>query len=161
VHDSIQPDVSIDSTVLRLTVLPDDRLAELVADSEYDGYRFVRRLVAEWENGANRFERPGEVLLGAVRGCQIVGVCGLNVDPYAAMPEIGRVRHLYVLAAHRRTGIGSKLVATVVKKARATFTRLRLRTGTPEAARFYEGLGFRRAAGEADCTHVLEMQPKA
>ena len=33
---------------------------------------------------------------------RLVGVCGLNVDPYLDDPSVGRVRHLYVLVAARR-----------------------------------------------------------
>ena len=41
----------------------------------------------------------------------------------------------------------------------ATVTdRLRLRTDNPEAARFYERLGFRPCPGQAECTHVLEVR---
>jgi hypothetical protein len=35
------------------------------------------------------------------------------------------------------------------------FDSLRLRTENPEAARFYEALGFQPCAGTADCTHIL------
>ncbi len=40
-------------------------LAALLADDERAETRFVRRLVDEWASGANRFDRPGEVLFGA------------------------------------------------------------------------------------------------
>ena len=89
----------------RLRDLPADRVGELLAESERAGSRFVRRLVDEWANGANRFDRPGESLFAAWVGGRLVGVCGLNVDPYARDERIGRVRHLYVLSAFRRLGV--------------------------------------------------------
>jgi GNAT superfamily N-acetyltransferase len=144
-------------SIKRLDELPPDGLAELAAESERSGFRFVRRLLDEWAAGVNRFDRPGEALFAAVVDRRVVGVCGLNVDPYGAGPRVGRVRRLYVLAAHRRGGVGRRLVAAVVAAARGRFDRLRLRTENPEAARFYERLGFRPCPGRDDCTHILNL----
>ncbi|HKC09802.1 MAG TPA: GNAT family N-acetyltransferase [Methylomirabilota bacterium] len=141
----------------RLDGLPADRLAPLIAESEAAGLRFVRRLAEEWESGVNRFDRAGEALLGARRGRRLVGVCGLNVDPYAGEARVGRVRHLYVLTAYRRHGVGRQLLDAVIAAAHGPFATLRLSTVNPEAARLYEALGFRRHAGDARCTHVLEL----
>jgi GNAT superfamily N-acetyltransferase len=133
-----------------------DRLGALLAESEQAGSRLVRRLVEEWASGANRFDRPGEVLFAVRVDGRLVGVCGLNVDPYSTEPRLGRVRHLYVLSAHRRRGIGRQLVAEVIAAARGRFDHLRLSTRNPVAARFYERLGF-RSAEAAHCTHVLDV----
>ena len=134
-----------------------DCLAELIVESEQHGLRFVRRLADEWASGANRFDRPGEALFVARSAGDVVGVCGLNVDPYATALDVGRVRHLYVLRAHRHRGIGQQLVTAIVQAARGRFQRLRLRTQNPEAARLYERLGFRAAVDATDCTHVMEL----
>jgi GNAT superfamily N-acetyltransferase len=141
----------------RMDGLPADRLAPLITESEAAGLRFVRRLAEEWESGVNRFDRAGEALLGALRGRRLVGVCGLNVDPYAGEGRVGRVRHLYVLTAYRRHGVGRQLLGAVIAAAHGPFATLRLSTVNPEAARLYEALGFRRHAGDARCTHVLEL----
>ena len=141
----------------RLTDLQPERLAPLIAESEQHGLRFVRRLADEWASGANRFDRPGEALFLARSGERAVGVCGLNVDPYAAQPSVGRLRHLYVLSAHRRLGIGEQLVTRIIETARGRFERLRLSTSNPEAARLYERLGFRPRADGAHCTHSMDM----
>lgn len=69
---------------------------------------------------------------------------------------VGRVRHLYVLAAYRRLGAGRQLVEQVLDAARGRFERLRLSTQNPAAARLYERLGFERRAA-ADHTHLLEL----
>jgi GNAT superfamily N-acetyltransferase len=145
-------------TVGRLHELPPDLLADLVAESEGSGFRFLRRLVSEWTSGVNRFDRPGEALFAVCVGGRVVGVCGLNVDPYTPEPQVGRVRHLYVRAAHRRSGIGQQLVTAVIQAARGVFGRLHLRAENPQSARFFEGLAFRPCAGQPDCTHVLELQ---
>jgi len=130
----------------------------LVAESEAAGLHLVSRLADEWRSGHNRFDRPGEDLFGAMVGGQLVGVCGLNVDPYATAPRVGRVRHLYVLVAHRRHGVGRQLMDRVLAAARGPFDTLRLRTGNAAAARLYENLGFQRCPGVADCTHLLELR---
>ena len=140
----------------RVSGAPTARLAALLAESEQQGFGFVRRLVEEWESEANRFDRPGEALFVARVGDDVVGVCGLNVDPYAGDPKIGRVRHLYVLVPHRRSGIGEQLVADVLEAAQGRFARLHLRTTNATAARLYERMGFRRTAAR-DHTHVLDV----
>ena len=144
----------------RLSDLPADSFDALVAESEQAGWRFLRRLTEEWASGANRFDRPGEALLAALVGGRVIGVCGLNVDPYAAAPGVGRVRHLYVLSAYRRLGFGRRLVGEVIGAARGRFDSLRLRTDNPAAAQLYERLGFRRCAGVAECTHLMELPPR-
>jgi GNAT superfamily N-acetyltransferase len=143
--------------IVRLRELPPDRLAELVAEAEQAGHRFPRRLVEEWDSGANRFDGPGEVLFAAVAGGRVVGLCGLNADPYAGGPRVGRVRRLYVLADYRRRGIGRRLVLEVVAAARGAFDLLRLWTEDRAAAAFYEALGFFPRVGEPDCTHALRL----
>ena len=140
----------------RLSGAPIDALAALIAESEALGLGFLRRLADEWAAGQNRFNAPGEVLLMANIDGVAVGVCGLNVDPYAGRPGDGRVRHLYVLRAHRRLGVGRQLVEAVLNAARGRFDRLHLRTGNPAAARLYESLGFRPVVG-GDDSHVLEL----
>ena len=132
-------------------------MGALIAESEAEALSFLRRLADEWTSGANRFEGPGEVLFVARIAGHAVGVCGLNVDPYAGDSRVSRVRHLYVRAAQRRAGIGRRLVAEIIAAARGRFGRLRLRTQNPEAARLYEQLGFRRSPGERDCTHVMDL----
>jgi len=134
-----------------------EQLAALLADSERAGQRFVRRLADEWASGANRFDRPGEILFAAWRERELVGVGGLNVDPYAVTPRAGRVRHVYVLSTCRGLGIGARLVVEIIDAARGRFDSLRLRTFNPDAARLYERLGFSRRNDVAECTHVLEM----
>jgi hypothetical protein len=68
-----------DFAIVRLQHLPPG-LAEVVAESESAGFRFLRQMVDEWASGANRFALPGEALFAAASGPRVVGVCGLNVD---------------------------------------------------------------------------------
>jgi GNAT superfamily N-acetyltransferase len=147
----------MDVVVERLADLPLEALAALVSESEQAGFRFVRRLLDEWVAGANRFDRPGEALFAAMAGGRLIGVCGLNVDPYAADRRAGRVRRLYVLAPFRWLGVGRRLVEAVVASAQGVFASLRLRTESAAAAAFFERLGFQRLVGVPDCTHRLEL----
>jgi GNAT superfamily N-acetyltransferase len=147
----------MDAVVAPLSELPADALAPLLAESQRDGWRFVRRLADDWAAGANRFDRPGELLLGAWAGGALVGVCGLNVDPYAGDDSVGRVRRLYVLRAFRGRGVGRRLVQAVMQAAAGRFRSLRVRTEGATASRLYEGLGFAPARGAPECSHVLVL----
>ncbi|HEX2438108.1 MAG TPA: GNAT family N-acetyltransferase [Methylomirabilota bacterium] len=144
--------------VTTLSTSPIAPLALLLAESEAAGLRLVRRLVDEWAGGVTRFDQPGEALFVARLAERVVGVCGLSVDPYGAAPGTGRVRHLYVLRAHRRLGVGRRLMLEVIASARDSFDVLRLRTTNPVAAALYVQLGFRQRDDVADCTHVLELR---
>ena len=146
--------------------LPLEEVAPLVAESESEGFFPLGRLVREWQSGQNRFDQPGEALFVARRGAQIVGICGLNRDPYLKPPQppdppgmqTGRVRHLYVAIGARGSGVGGRLVRAVIDASRGHFTRLRLRTDCPIAARFYGALGFVATPDDPTSTHAMELE---
>lgn len=148
-------------TVARLCDLPADTLAPLVAESEREGWQFVRRLADEWAAHANRFDQPGEALFAAWVDGKLVGVCGLNVDPFVADLAVGRVRRLYVLRAFRGRRVGRQLVEAVIQSARARFQCLRVRTESGVASQLYRQLGFVATVGVPDCTHVLVLDTTA
>ena len=114
----------------------------------------VQVLKENWRCGANRFVLPGEALFEARVQDRLAGLCGLNRDPYLRDGGTGRVRHLYVLPESRSHGVGRSLVENVVHHAHSEFSRLRLRTDSPEAARFYEAIGFSPVV-ETEGTHEL------
>jgi GNAT superfamily N-acetyltransferase len=120
-----------------------------------DGYRFMSRLRTELEDGSNRFYKPGEALFLAWQDDAVVGVCGLNQDPYLGDPRIGRVRHLYVCKGARRFGVGRALVEAVIEAARGAFDTLTLRTENPDASRLYRSLGFSEEPRFNEATHWL------
>src|SRR5215813_3638627 len=148
--------VSGPMTIETLQDLLADRVGDLLADSEAAGSRIVRRLVDEWADRTNRFDRPGEALFAASFAGRLVGVCGLNIDPYAGDARIGRVRHLYVVTELRRRGVGHQLVARVIEQASDRFDALRLSTNNEAAARLYAAMGFRASGEGGTFTHVLE-----
>ena len=91
-----------------------DELKLIIEDSKDRDILFVRRFFDNWVSGSNRFDRKGEILLIAKDSDRVIGLCGLNIDPYCSIQKLGRVRHLYVLSTYRRRGIGSQLIAQIV-----------------------------------------------
>ncbi|MEL7240174.1 MAG: GNAT family N-acetyltransferase, partial [Planctomycetota bacterium] len=129
-----------------------DALRPLAAAATDEGHRMVNRLIEEWHEGTNRFNDPGEVLLDAKDVSNIVAVCGLNRDPYASDPRVGRVRRLYVAPTHRRRGIASLLLRAILRQAKSHFDVLHVRTSNPEADHFYRHLGFSTIEADVFCT---------
>jgi GNAT superfamily N-acetyltransferase len=143
------------TSIAKITDLELAALDELRVESLREGYRFIERLCREWASGANRFNAPGEALFLAFADGRVAGVCGLNRDPYAHDPRIGRVRRLYVTPSHRRSGLGRALLGAVVAQAHPHFSLLLVRTDA--AGEFYTSRGFRRSDSYAETTHVLEL----
>ncbi|MGU5440959.1 GNAT family N-acetyltransferase, partial [Klebsiella pneumoniae] len=84
--------------------------AALRIESLEQHFNMLRRLAENWQSGKNRFNAPGETLLGAFVNHQLVGVCGINSDPFSPQPRAGRIRHLYISERYRRRGIGQQLL---------------------------------------------------
>lgn len=104
----------------------------------------------------NRFGAKNEVWLTALRGGFVVGFGGLNIDPYAGDPTVGRLRRLYVLPLHRRMGVATVLTRALLRKAQGNFVVVRLRTTDANAAAFYRNIGF-RTVDRVDATHELQL----
>lgn len=139
--------------IIRLTELPPG-FERLALASEKEGFEFVRRLENEWHSGQNRFDRPGELLLASVEGGEVDAVGGINRDPYVSVPDIGRLRHVYVLPDRRNAGVGSGLVRAILDAARSSFSQIRLRAATSQSDSFYERLGFRKLGSDPTATHI-------
>jgi ribosomal protein S18 acetylase RimI-like enzyme len=150
--------------IQRIRYLPKQEFTEILAESKMAGFRAIDRLVTDWKTGANRFDRPGEALFIARQGApqsgsgsdRILGVCGLNCNPYIDPSQIGRVRRLYVMQDSRRQGIGRTLVHQIIEVAKLSFDRLHVRTTNPIAAQFYQLLGFMACHSES-ATHTLDL----
>jgi len=143
--------------VKQISVLPDGFDA-LLQESLREGFGALKRLKENHLNGSNTFSLNGEALFAVSIEESLVGVCGLNRDPYAAEEDIGRVRHLYVRPEFRKKGVGRTLVQTVEKAARSHFSLLRLYTGSEKASTFYEILGYQRLKGD-HVSHVKVLIP--
>jgi GNAT superfamily N-acetyltransferase len=137
-------------------ILPTDSLdlALLGEAARSEGYRFVDRAHVNWLSGEDRFDSPGEGLFLARRRTAVVGMCGLNINPYLDDPGTGRLRRLYVASEYRRMGVGRRLVGSCLDLAQERFDRVRLRTFGAPASHFYEALGF-RPIDEPNATHSI------
>jgi len=134
--------------------LPFSGFQRLADEALAERYRFLDRLAADWENGGNRFAGSGESLFGATDDQGLIAVGGINRDPYADSPDIGRLRHFFVRIDQRRKGVGGSLLAAILDQAAPTFAEIRLRADNPAAARLYERYGFAQA-DDPSFTHVL------
>lgn len=129
----------------------------LLSESASQGFAFLKRFRYDWESGLNRFNARGEGLFCARSGGRLIGLCGLNADPFVSDPRIGRLRHVYVLERYRRRGAGEALVHHALQSARPHFDLITLRTDMPSAAAFFEALGFVRVTGQPSTTHWFRL----
>lgn len=148
--------------IVRLFDLPLADIQPLLLESRTQNYRFVDRLVDEYVDGSNRFGLLGEALYAAYVDNRMVGIGGLNRDPYVGEAEdgdmgVGRVRHLYVLSDWRGRGVGGSLMEQITDEARQQFAVLTLRTFSPDAANFYVAIGFEATADVESVTHRLVL----
>jgi GNAT superfamily N-acetyltransferase len=134
--------------------LPVPGLGRLQSDARAEGYDFIETLVEEWASAKNRFDASGEILCGHLDRGLLVAVGGLNCDPFAGRPDVGRIRRVYVRPAWRDKGIGRALVTTLIEQARTHFRCVHLRAENTNAARLYERIGFAPIASP-HATHIL------
>jgi N-acetylglutamate synthase-like GNAT family acetyltransferase len=144
--------------VSRADTLPSD-LPEWMAAAAREDFEPMQWLRDDWETGANRFSKPGEAFYIARIEGRLVGVCGVNQEPFADDASIGRLRRLYVLPGYRRMGVGRQLVRRALDDSGEHSSRIRLRTTSEQGAAFFEAIGFRSVAGEAGVTHEKIADP--
>lgn len=145
-----------DWSIARYTRQEPPDLTDLLGPSLDEQHGLVRRTVDDWADGSNRFSKPGEAFYVASVGDAIVGMCGLNIDPFIDDQRVGRIRHLYVHPGYRRRQIGRSLLDACLLDAAESFTRVRLRTFQPVAVSFYESIGFVQT-DEPAATHSLSL----
>ena len=146
-----------DLEIVRLKQLPRDDLQPLLKESREQGYEFIDRLITEYVNGLNQFQKSGEGLYGVYDKQQLIAIGGLNRDPYLDQSNVARVRHVYVLSAWRNQGVGKKLVETIIEEAKDQFSLLTLRTFSDQADGFYRALGFQKKPEIKYATHHLSL----
>lgn len=132
---------------LLITALPSDFLI-LESESKIEGFKFLEKMRLEWDSGKNRFDKVGEALYGIFDDDKLVAIGGINLDPYTSEHSIGRVRHLYVLKDYRKYGLGTILVKKILENGSKSFSKVRLRTHTIAASKFYENFGFKKVTDE-------------
>jgi GNAT superfamily N-acetyltransferase len=130
----------------------------LLKTSLEEGYDFVQKLYEEFEDGTNRYDTGGSILLGASLEDELIAVGGVHPDPYLQTANVGRIRHVYVLPSYRRQGLGRDLVLALIQHARSHFELLTLRTPTKHGDAFYKSLGFSDEARYKNATHWLNLK---
>lgn len=135
-------------------------LRDIAGVAEAEGFRFVQRLLEDVAAGEVHFNEPCEFFLGVFVDECLVAIGGVTPDPYIDDVSTGRLRHVYVHAERRRTGIGRELVARLERRAEPCYAYLRLRTDTSRAAQFYESLGYQRT-GSDSATHMRVLSERA
>ncbi|MEO1448736.1 MAG: GNAT family N-acetyltransferase [Bacteroidota bacterium] len=144
--------------ILPITKWPIAGFEPLLRASREEGFRFLHRLDTDWISGKNRFEQTGEALYGLFLGDQLIGLGGINLDPYARSADVGRLRRFYILPAHRRQGLGRSLCQHIFDQHQAYFREIRLRTDQKAAANFYTSIGFSANPEAVQHTHALILK---
>jgi GNAT superfamily N-acetyltransferase len=143
--------------IARISYIQSEAINHLLEESLSQGFRLVERLVREYHSGLNCFDKSGEVLLTASVQGAVVGIGGLNRDPYFHDPKVGRLRHLYVESVWRRRGVGRLLVSELIHEAKQHYQLLTLRTNTAAGDEFYRKLGFQTHPNWEHTTHHLQL----
>jgi GNAT superfamily N-acetyltransferase len=140
-------------SIVQIREWPAAAIEGLLAESEQEGFRFVRRAKEEWLSGANTFSKESEALFAVFEEERLVAMGGINRES----ERHGRLRRLYVRREARKRGIGSQLVRHLLAFAGRYHSRVGLRCDTNAADRFYRSLGFRRIDSEPGVTHVIDL----
>lgn len=128
----------------------------LKSESISAGFNMLRRLEENWLNRQNCFDKPGEKLSGFFVDGLLIGVCGLNHDPYILSAHAGRLRHLYVGIEWRRQQVGITLLRSVLEGCERWFDFIN--TNAPQSAFiFYERAGFTQLSDSDKVTHRLYL----
>lgn len=111
------------------------------AEADAEGVGNVGRLQEDWESAAERFQKPGEILLAGFDGEALVAIGGLTGEPDPTVHAL-RLRRLYVRPAWRKRGIGRALAESLMDHGFGYVDLLTLNAGVPGASGFWETLGF-------------------
>ncbi|EJS68279.1 MULTISPECIES: GNAT family N-acetyltransferase [Bacillus] len=114
----------------------------LVQESKEEGFNFLIKLKSEYENKINIFNKTGECLYGIFQGEKLIGIGGLNKDPYTENNKIGRLRRFYISKNYRRKGLGNLLLNRLLLHAEKYFKVVVLHTDTKQGDVFYNANGF-------------------
>ncbi|MFC9415029.1 GNAT family N-acetyltransferase [Bacillus mobilis] len=127
----------------------------LVQESKEEGFHFLIRLISEYENKINTFNKTGECLYGIFQGEKLIGIGGLNEDPYTENNKIGRVRRFYIAKEYRRKGVGRLLLLRILSDAKKYFNTVVLHTDTEQGDKFYTSSGFVKGTKYVGTSHYV------
>ena len=131
-----------DIHIQQIENLMEYEFSHLVQESEEEGFNFLIRLINEYKNKINVFNKTGECLYGVFQGDMLIGVGGLNEDPYTKDNKIGRLRRFYISRDYRRIGLGNLLLNQLLCHAEKYFEVIVLHTDTKQGDVFYTANGF-------------------
>lgn len=114
----------------------------LVKDSKEEGFNFLIKLINEYENKINAFNKTGECLYGIFQEEKLIGIGGLNEDPYTVYNKVDRIRRFYISKEYRRIGLGNLLLNRLLCHAEKYFEVVVLHTDTGQGDAFYTANGF-------------------
>ncbi|MGI9373256.1 MAG: GNAT family N-acetyltransferase [Hyphomicrobiales bacterium] len=127
----------------------------LKREASKEGFSLIDRLVNEWHNHVNQFNKEGELLLAAYLDGDLAAIGDLSKDPYIAGAL--RMRRFYTRENFRGIGIGAKIAEILIVNARrAKPTIIIVNAVTVIAPVFWEAQGFSPRA-ESGHMHVLEF----
>lgn len=133
-------------------------VSQLVKESEEEGYRFLSRLVNDYEDGTNTFNKNGEALYGVwAESEKLVAIGGINQNPFKDNMDEARLKRFYTLGDARRQGVGSQLLSELVNHAKENFKKISCRTESAKADAFYRANGFEETHDFPHTTHVINL----
>ena len=142
--------------LVRLDGALPDEFYDLRAEADAEGHRHMSRLAAEIATGETRFE----ALLAAFQDGALVGVAGMTIEPSPTPEPALRLRRLFISPRARRSGIARTLATALLSEAFGRVALVTVHAGSPEAALFWESLGFAQTPG-APWSHVLRRDYSA
>ncbi len=143
--------------VQRIEDLKKVDVSQLVAESEEEGYRFLTRLVNDYEDGTNTFSKEGEALYGVWEGPdKLVAIGGISQNPYENK-DTARLKRFYTLQSVRRQGVGSQLLSELKNHASENFKEITCKTESAKADAFYRANGFEETHDAPHITHVMKL----
>ncbi|WP_412675852.1 GNAT family N-acetyltransferase [Bacillus paramycoides] len=129
----------------------------LVQESKEGGFNFLIKLINEYESERNTFSKSGECLYGIFQGNTLIGIGGLNQDPYTKDNKIGRLRRFYISKAYRRIGLGKLLLKQLLRHAEKYFHVVVLHTDTKQGDEFYCVNGFVKGEDYKGSSHYIRL----
>ncbi|PGZ63968.1 GNAT family N-acetyltransferase [Bacillus cereus] len=130
----------------------------LVQESNGEGFHFLLKLISEYETEINTFNKTGECLYGVFQEGMLIGIGGLNQDPYTEDNRIGRLRRFYISKDYRRIGLGNLLLNRLLSHAEKYFQIVVLHTDTKQGNAFYLANGFVRGNMYKGSSHYKVLQ---
>ncbi len=137
---------------IKATTLSLDNFDEPAKEASAEGYRFVDRLLEEWRDGTNRFDRDGEVLLLAFENDVLAGIGGITWEP--GNPDLLRMRRFFICSKFRRKSVATLLVSEILLGLESDDRNIVVNAGTSVAPLFWEAIGF-EAVTNQPYSHIL------